>query len=73
VQSQFFWGATPFQTGGPTMQVFDPNVARSSPYAPATPWGLQQMFTPETSNNVMAQLLAGQNPYASVIPLTRQG
>jgi len=73
VQSQFYWGATPFQTGGPTGQVFDPAVARSSPYAPATPFGLQQMFTPETSANVMQLLLAGQNPYASVIPLTRQG
>lgn len=73
VQSQYYWGASPFQTGGPTGQVFDPNVARSSPYAPATPFGLQQMFTPETSANVMQLLLAGQNPYASVIPLTRQG
>jgi hypothetical protein len=73
VQSQYYWGATPFQTGGPTGQVFDPNVARSSPYAPAVPFGLQQMFTPETSANVMQLLLAGQNPYASVIPLTRQG
>ena len=73
VQSQYYWGAPMYQTGGPTLQVFDPNLARSNPYAPATPFGIQQMFTPATSANVMQQLLAGQNPYASVIPLTRQG
>jgi len=73
VQSQYYWGAPMYQTGGATGQAFDPNLARSNPYAPATPFGLQQMFTPETSANVMQLLLAGQNPYASVLPLTRPG
>ena len=39
VQSQYFWGAHPYQVG-PT---FDSASWNAAPGAPATPWGLQEM------------------------------
>ena len=59
----------PYQTGGANGQTFDPALAKASPQAPVQPWGLQQIFTPQTSGNVMQQLLQGQNPYASILNL----
>ena len=42
VQSHYYWGGHPYQPG-PT---FNPALYNSSPGAPGTPWGLQQMFNP---------------------------
>ena len=59
VQSRFYYGQHPYQTGGPTGQVFDPVLYNTVPEAPRTPWGLQQMAAP-----------LGANPYApgSAVP-----
>jgi len=42
VRSQYYWGGHPYQPG----PVFDPALYRNVP-APATPWGLQQMYNPQ--------------------------
>lgn len=41
VQSKFYYGQRPLQTG----TEFNPDAYRAVP-APATPWGLQQLYTP---------------------------
>jgi hypothetical protein len=66
VQAQYYWGAHPFQQG-PT---FNPELAKQGIGAPATPWGLQQMYqqlTPEqTAALVQQQAYLQQLPGAQV-------
>ena len=50
-QSQFYWGQRPYQTGGPTGQVFDPVLYNTVPSAPAVPWGQQRPTTQFSSYN----------------------
>jgi hypothetical protein len=52
VQSKFYWGQHPYQTGAR----FSPEQYRQVP-APAVPFGLQQMYTPESQS--ISTLLAG--------------
>ena len=52
VQSQFYWGAHPYQLG-PT---FDPVAYNQVPGAPAQPFGLQQMYTPLDINTYLQGL-----------------
>jgi len=49
VQSQFYWGAHPFQAG-PTFNAQLYNQA----FAPQTPWGVQQAFQPLTPEEAVA-------------------
>jgi hypothetical protein len=67
VRSQYYYGPKPYQTGGPTGQVFDPALYRSAPGAPVAPYGLQQMYNPQTQTieNLLrgVGLAAGQAPY----------
>lgn len=65
-QSKFYWGQKPYQTGGPTGQVFDPNLYQSSPGAPAQPFGLQQMYNPQTQT--IENLLQGVRQASAVAP-----
>ena len=62
VQSQFFWGAAPFQQG-PT---FNPQLAAQGVGAPVTPWGLQQMYQQLTPEQTAA--LVASSPYQSQLP-----
>jgi hypothetical protein len=66
VRSQFYYGQKPYQTGGPTGQVFDPVLYRSAPAAPVQPWGLQQMYNPQTQT--IANLLRGVGQASQVAP-----
>jgi hypothetical protein len=66
VQSKFSWNQKPFQTGGATGQTFDPNLYRQSPNAPVQPWGLQQMYNPQTQT--IENLLAGVQQASTVAP-----
>jgi hypothetical protein len=60
-QSKFYWGQKPFQVG-PT---FSPETYRNVP-APAVPWGLQQMYNPQTQN--IQSLLEGVQQASQVAP-----
>ena len=62
VQSQYHWGAAPFQAG-PT---FNPQLAAQGIGAPATPWGLQQMYQQLTPQQTAA--LIQQQAYLSQLP-----
>ena len=53
-QSKFYWGSHPYQTGGPTGQVFDPVLYNTVPAAPAQPWGSQAISQPLTSQQIAA-------------------
>ena len=59
VQSRYYWGSAPFQTGGPTGQVFDPNLARQIPAAGTQGWGMQSMAQPLTAQQLTQLLLSG--------------
>jgi hypothetical protein len=54
VQSQYYWGAHPYQPG-PT---FDPVLYNQVPAAPVVPWGLQEMYTPTDISQYLAALKA---------------
>jgi hypothetical protein len=62
VQSKFYWGQHPYQTGAR----FSPEQYRQVP-APAVPFGLQQMYTPESQsiNTLLAGVrdASGQAPF----------
>jgi hypothetical protein len=66
VRSQYYYGQKPYQTGGTTGQVFDPTLYRSAPAAPVTPWGLQQMYNPQTQT--IENLLRGVRVASAVAP-----
>jgi hypothetical protein len=55
VQSQYYWGQRPYQPG-PT---FNQALYNTVPAAPATPFGLQQMYTPTDLNAYLSQFTAG--------------
>jgi hypothetical protein len=59
VQSKFFYGARPYQPGPTFDQALYDQVA-----APVTPWGLQQMYTPED----LAKYYADQRVSGPVVP-----
>ena len=62
VQAQFDWSKTAYQPG----PAYDPAL---NPQLPATPWGLQQMYTPISPEQLL-QLSQGGNPYAGLLPTT---
>jgi hypothetical protein len=66
VQSQYYWGAHPFQTGGANGQTFDPTLYNQVPGG-THPWGLQQMGTALTTAQLQA-LINGQNITPGVVP-----
>ena len=55
VQSQYYWGQHPYQPG-PT---FNQALYNTVPAAPATPFGLQQMYTPTDLNQYLSQFTPG--------------
>jgi hypothetical protein len=55
VQSQYYWGQRPYQPG-PT---FNQALYNTVPAAPATPFGLQQMYTPTDLNQYLSQFTPG--------------
>ena len=61
-QSRFYWGQKPYQAG----TTFDPALYRSAPAAPAQPWGLQQMYNPQTQT--IDNLLRGVGQASAVAP-----
>jgi SOS response regulatory protein OraA/RecX len=67
VQAQFDWGKTAYQPG----PQYNPAL---NPQLPATPWGLQQMYTPMSPEQLL-QLTQGANLYAGLLPTApgRQG
>ncbi len=62
VQAQFDWSKTAYQPG----PGYDPAY---NAQLPATPWGLQQMYTPVSPEQLL-QLTQGVNPYAGLLPTT---
>jgi hypothetical protein len=62
VRSQFYWGQHPYQPG-PT---FDRSLYNQTPAAPATPWGLQQMYNPQTQT--IQNLLKGVQQASTQAP-----
>ena len=61
-QSRFYWGQHPYQTG----TVFNPDLYRSVPAAPAVPFGLQQMYTPQAET--IPNLLQGVAQASATAP-----
>jgi hypothetical protein len=59
IRSQYYWGQHPYQTG----ERFSPEQYRQVP-APVAPWGLQQMYTPQT----IEDLLRGVGKASAVAP-----
>jgi hypothetical protein len=63
VRSQFYWGQHPYQPG----PAFNRSLYNQTPAAPATPWGLQQMYNPQTQTieNLLrgVQAASTQAPY----------
>jgi hypothetical protein len=55
VQSKYYWGSGPEQTG----TTFNPAIANQ--YAPATAWGLQTPFQPLTGQELAGMVMG--NPY----------
>jgi hypothetical protein len=53
-QSRYYYGSRPYQTGGPTGQVFDPVLYNTAPGAPAVPFGSQAVNQPLTSAEIAA-------------------
>jgi hypothetical protein len=62
VQSQYYWGARPYQPGPTFNQALYDTVP-----APAQPWGLQQMYTPTDLN----QFLQGFSTVGPIAPNVR--
>jgi hypothetical protein len=61
VQSRFYYGPRPLQTGA----TFSPEQYRQVA-APVQPWGLQQMYNPQTQT--IENLLAGVQQASAVAP-----
>ena len=61
-QSQFYWGQHPYQTG----ERFSPEQYRNVPNAPVSPYGLQQMYNPQTQT--IENLLRGVGQAAATAP-----
>ena len=53
-QNKYYWGSHPYQTGGPTGQVFDPVLYNTVPEAPKIPFGSQAVNQPLTSAEIAA-------------------
>jgi hypothetical protein len=62
VASQYYWGQHPYQSGA----AFDPALYNAVPSAPVTPFGLQQMYNPETQT--IPNLLQGVGQASAVAP-----
>jgi hypothetical protein len=67
VRSQYYYGPKPYQAG----TTFDPALYRSAPAAPVAPWGLQQMYNPQTQT--IENLLRGVGVAAGQAPYNRPG
>jgi hypothetical protein len=67
VQSKFYYGQRPLQTGA----TFSPEQYRNVPVAPVSPWGLQQMYNPQTQT--IENLLAGVKQASAVAPYNLPG
>jgi hypothetical protein len=55
VQSKFYWGGHPYQTG----DTFNRDLYKQSPGAPATPYGLQELYKPTDINAYLQALGIG--------------
>jgi len=62
VQAQYYYGQHPYQAGA----TFDPLAYNNVPNAPVTPWGLQQMYNPQTQT--IDALLQGVNQASQMAP-----
>ena len=60
IQAQFDWSKTAYQPG----PGYNPAL---NPQLPAAAWGLQQMYTPMSPEQLL-QLTQGGNPYAGLLP-----
>jgi hypothetical protein len=65
VRSQFYYGPRALQTG----ERFSPEQYRNVPNAPVAPWGLQQMYNPQTQT--IDNLLRGVGQAATQAPYNR--
>jgi hypothetical protein len=62
VSGQYYWGQHPYQTGS----TFDADLYNQVPTAPVAPWGLQQMYNPQTQT--IPNLLQGVGEAAAIAP-----
>ena len=62
VAAQYYWGQHPYQAG----QTFDRGLYNTLPVAPATPFGLQQMYDPQSQT--IQNLLRGVGQASAVAP-----
>ena len=62
VSGQYYWGQHPYQSG----ETFDANLYNQVPTAPVAPWGLQQMYNPQTQT--IPNLLQGVSQASAVAP-----
>ena len=62
VAAQYYWGQHPYQAG----QTFNRGLYNTLPVAPATPFGLQQMYNPQTQT--IQNLLQGVQQASAVAP-----
>jgi hypothetical protein len=67
VRSQYYWGQKPYQAG----TTFDPALYQSAPAAPVQPWGLQQMYNPQTQT--INNLLQGVKAASAIAPYNMPG
>jgi hypothetical protein len=67
VQAKFYYGQRPLQTGA----TFSPEEYRNVPTAPVSPWGLQQMYNPQTQT--IENLLAGVRQASQTAPYNMPG
>jgi hypothetical protein len=64
VQSKYYWGGAPMQTGA----TYNPAQAAQNPMAPVQPFGIQEMYSQLTPEQT-AQLIYGmQQPQQQVQP-----
>lgn len=61
VQSQYYWGQHPYQSGGADRMTFDPALYKQVP-APVVPWGLQELYTPTNIAQYLASLQGPVKP-----------
>ena len=61
VQSQYYWGQHPYQSGGEDRMTFDPALYKQVP-APVSPWGLQELYTPTNIAQYLASLQGPVKP-----------
>lgn len=60
VQSQYYWGQHPYQSGS----TFSQSEYNNVPSAPAVPFGLREMYTPTNLNAYLTQLTQNTGPVA---------